>query len=105
MFLSAFDIQHLISLCKKNFSLQNFDAESPVSPAGLWLFSAEVKPRDNHEADDDDRRAEFVTELKEIFPVVAEHEPRPKNERSPRQRARECVEEERGKLHVHETDG
>ena len=44
-----------------------------------FLFSSEVKPSDDYYADDDKRRAEFVPDFKQILPMVAEHDARPKD--------------------------
>ena len=43
----------------------------------LLFFTPQVKPDDDCEADDNKRRAEFVSKLKEIFPIITEQNARP----------------------------
>ena len=68
------DFQRLSSETRQN---QKPTGQSDLSVNFMFLFQvtftmSEVKPRDYCDADNYERRAEFVSEFQKIFPVVAE---------------------------------
>lgn len=57
-----------------------FDAKKPLNELRRGKFLSltfEIDPRDNGNADDYERRAKFMTDFKEIFPIIAEENAAP----------------------------
>ena len=79
IFLPNNIIHVYVKPCSKKILLRFRYKKAPRElPRGKFLsLTFEIDPRDNGNADDYERRAKFMTDFKEIFPIIAEQNAAP----------------------------